>query len=458
MTPTKSLLLCAALAAGARAGDYTALDRYVAAPDPSFRYSLNRTLTYPGLTAYQLDMVSQTWLSTAEVDRPEWRHWVTIYKPDRLTSSTGLLLIDGGSNSGTAPAPDQTLVLLAISAGTILVDVGQVPNQPLRFTGESFTRSEDAIIAYTWDRYLRTGDERWPARLPMTKAAVRAMDAATAFLAQAPDGGVVVKSFIAIGASKRGWTAWSTAQVDPRVIAVAPLVIDMLNLEKVFVHHWEAYGFWSSAVKDYVNAGIMNWLGTPQMDALAEIEDPFAYRGRLALPSYQMGSTGDQFFLPDSPRYYFDQLPGEKYLRFVPNTDHSLGSVSTVVNLAAWVRAVTGNVPRPRFYWTVDHAAGRLTVRTVDVPTQVTLWQASNPKARDFRLETIGAAWTSTPVTGTNGVYTAVLPSPAQGWLAYMMELTFPGDLVFTTEVVVMPDIYPYGPPYADGGKGRRGR
>ena len=31
-------------------------------------------------------------------------------------------------------------------------------------------------------------DSTWPARLPMTKAAVRAMDTATAFLAS-PDGG-----------------------------------------------------------------------------------------------------------------------------------------------------------------------------------------------------------------------------------------------------------------------------
>ena len=88
----------------------------------------------------------------------------------------------------------------------------------------------------------------------------------------------------------------------------------------------------------------------------------------------------------------------------------------------------------------------------MDTPTQVTLWQATNPKARDFRLETLGAKWTSTPVTGVNGVYKIVLPSPVEGWTAYMVELTFPGSddnpLVFTTEVVVMPDIYPFPPPF----------
>ena len=458
----KTVALLSVSAALACAGDYTALDRYVAAPDPSFRYTLSRTLTYPGLTAYQLDMVSQTWLTTAEVNRPEWHHWVTIFKPDTITTQTVLLLIDGGSNSATPPSAGPTLVLLAATAGAIVVDLGQVPNEPLRFAGESADRSEDAIIAYTWDKYLRTGDERWPARLPMTKAAVRAMDAATAFLAQIPGSSVAVKNFVVMGASKRGWTTWSTAAVDPRVVAIAPLVFDALNLQQGFAHHWESYGAWSSAVQDYVNAGIMNWFNMPQMNALLDIEDPYPYRARLALPSYQVAATGDQFFVPDSPRFYFSDLPGEKYLRFVPNVDHSLGSLNVVINLVAWFKSIVGNVPRPRFYWTADRPGGTLTVRTVDQPSQVTLWQATNPKGRDFRLETIGPAWTSTPVTGTNGVYTIPLPAPAQGWSAYVAELSFPGPdnnpLVFTTEVVVMPDIYPFSAPFALPVRTKRGK
>ncbi|MBS1855262.1 MAG: PhoPQ-activated pathogenicity-related family protein [Acidobacteria bacterium] len=452
-------ILCTA---AAHAGDLTALDRYVAAPDPSFRYTLNRTLNYSGMTVYQLDMVSQTWLTTAEVDRPEWHHWVTIYKPDKPSTSSVLLLIDGGSNTPNPPTPDPQMVLLAGSAGAILVDLGQVPNEPLTFAGETAPRSEDAIIAYTWDKFLRTGDERWPARLPMTKAAVRAMDAVTAFLGQLPGGAVTVKNFVVMGASKRGWTTWSTAAVDPRVVAMAPLVFDSLNLEQAFAHHWEAYGAWSSAVQDYVKAGIMNWFGTPQMEALLEIEDPYNYRARMALPTYQVASTGDQFFVPDSPRFYFSDMPGEKYLRFVPNTDHSLGSLSVIANLLTWFQAVTSNDPRPRFYWTADRAGGNLTVRTIDTPTQVLLWQATNPKGRDFRLETIGAAWTSTPLTGANGIYSVPLPSPVQGWTAYMIELDFPGagggSLVFTTEVVVMPDIYPFPSPFPAPARLKRGR
>ena len=45
-----AFLICA-LAPLAHGGDYTALDRYVAAPDAAFRYTLVRTVNLPGLVA-----------------------------------------------------------------------------------------------------------------------------------------------------------------------------------------------------------------------------------------------------------------------------------------------------------------------------------------------------------------------------------------------------------------------
>ena len=58
--------------------------------------------------------------------------------------------------------------------------------------------------------------------------------------------------FVVSGASKRGWTTWTTAAVDKRVVAIIPIVIDLLNVEPSFEHHWQAYGFWAPAIKDYV--------------------------------------------------------------------------------------------------------------------------------------------------------------------------------------------------------------
>ena len=61
-----------------------------------------------------------------------------------------------------------------------------------------------------------------------------------------------MQRFVVSGASKRGWTTWTTAAVDRRVVAIAPAVIDLLNVVPSFTHHWQAYGAWSDAVKDYV--------------------------------------------------------------------------------------------------------------------------------------------------------------------------------------------------------------
>ena len=42
------------------------------------------------------------------------------------------------------------------------------------------------------------------------------------------------------------------------------------------------------------------------------------------MPKFIMNASGDQFFLPDSSQFYFDDLTGDKYLRYVPNADHWL--------------------------------------------------------------------------------------------------------------------------------------
>ena len=96
------------------------------------------------------------------------------------------------------------VALIATRTETVVTEVRNVPNEPLVFAGESEERTEDGIIAYTWDKFLRTGDEKWPARLPMTKSAVRALDTVTAFCASDAGGNVTVDEFFVAGGSKRG--------------------------------------------------------------------------------------------------------------------------------------------------------------------------------------------------------------------------------------------------------------
>src|ERR1700722_1212431 len=98
----------------------TALDAYIAAPDPAYHYSLNSTLTGPGYTDYVINMISQTWRSPSEVNSTVWQHWLEVIVPTNVTSHTDVLEIGGGSNSGTAPtSADSTGVLTALSLGAI---------------------------------------------------------------------------------------------------------------------------------------------------------------------------------------------------------------------------------------------------------------------------------------------------------------------------------------------------
>jgi PhoPQ-activated pathogenicity-related protein len=417
MRKLRNVVLLVSIAfAALGAGKQTALDRYVAEPDKSFHYTLISTTPGPGYTAYLLDLTSQNWRSAAEVDRTEWRHWLTIIRPDQLQGDTGLLFITGGANNNKPPAePDPYLRQLAVDSKSVVTELRMVPNQPLTFTGETKGRTEDSLIAYSWDKFLKGGDDYWPARLPMTKSAVRAMDAVTAFSASAEGGAAAVRRFVVSGASKRGWTTWATAAVDKRVVAIIPLVIDALNTEKSFEHHWRVYGFFSPAIADYIEMKIMDHSGTPRYSELMKIEDPYSYRDRFTMPKLMIDATGDQYFLPDSSRFYFDDLPGEKYLRLVPNADHSLRNSDARDSLEAFYQAILAGRPRPRFSWKFDKD-GSIRVHTADAPSTVKLWQATNPEARDFRLEKLGPAWESTELAASGkGEYVARIEKPAKG-------------------------------------------
>jgi len=411
-----------AVAAGAQPHALTPLDKYVAAPDPSYGFKLVSATAGDGYTVFLLDMTSQRWRSPSKVDRTLWQHWVRIIKPERVTSSIGLLMISGGGNGGPTPPArvDRNLASLALETGSVVAELGMVPNQPLIFGEGARPRKEDTLIAYTWDKFLDTGDETWPARLPMTKSAVRAMDTVTAFCASPEGGKLRVEKFVVTGGSKHGWTTWTTAAVDSRVIAIVPIVIDMLNLEKSFDHHYRAYGFWSPATGDYVAMHIMERLGTPRLRALMKIVEPYEYRDRMTMPKFIVNSTGDPFFLPDSSRFYFDDLPGEKYLRYVPNSEHSLKGTDAWESLSAYYDSVVKGAARPKFSWKFERG-GNIRVIPASRPAEVKLWRATNPKARDFRLDTLGPAWTSTPLAaGRDGSYTAGVAAPPVGWTAFL--------------------------------------
>ncbi|MCB1920130.1 MAG: hypothetical protein KDJ28_09160 [Candidatus Competibacteraceae bacterium] len=430
----------------------TALDRYVAEPDSNYAYTEYASENGGLYTAHFLKMTSQQWRSASEVDHTIWEHEVAIVIPERGfdETDTAILLIDGGDNNDTPmDEVDPVLGVIAWARGVVVAVVRQVPNQPLFFADEvNNGRKEDAILAYSLDKALTTGDPEWAVHLAMTKAAVRAMDTIQEFSAKK---GKTVKDFLVLGGSKRGWTTWLTAAVDKRVRAIVPASIDMLNLGQQFTHHWEAYGFYAPALNDYVEFNLPCRMQTPEGQALLQVVDPYAYRDRYTMPKLILNAAGDQFFTSDSSRFYYEGLPGLKWLRYAPNTDHKQNEDVIMTGLS-WMDDILDNKTSPQIIWALE-GEGTLRISPTSTPKEVKLWQATNPEGRDFRLEKIGAAWTSQILTReADGAYVGTVQRPATGWTAFLVEATFSvaglepanPDQVYTTGIQIIPDTLPF--------------
>lgn len=418
-----------------------ALANYVGKRDTSTNgYKIDQDSHF-GWDGYEMYLASQSWRTGAEVDRPLWEHDMTMAIP-WFTSDDVIMLINGGSNPLKYPSPDSTIAAVCVFLGVNFVQLDQIPNQPLYFTDEvNNSRTEDEILAYSLDKAIDLQNFEWPVHVAMTKAAVKAMD-----LVQKEK--KTLDDFLVIGASKRGWATWLTAAVDPRVKWILPIVIDVFQLPEQVEHHWESYGGYSSAIQDYVDFDLFcrchndPWARVQ----LANIVDPYTMISKYSMPKFIINASGDQFFLPDSSRYYLHSLPGQKWLRYMPNKDHYMEGVlddyNNLLGILGWGANIMSGASNPTYSWYVD-ASNQIVVTANSTPDSVKLWQATNPTARDFRLETVGPIYTSSTLYGSNNVYVGYCPPPASGWTAYFVELTW-GTQVYTSEIVVTPDTLPF--------------
>jgi PhoPQ-activated pathogenicity-related protein len=428
----------------------TALYDYVNTPDASYSWSQVYSSVGSGYTYYVLSMRSQTW-RLGDVSDPYWDHYLKIVVPTGTLADTALLYITGGSNtSGIPTTPDTSMRDIALATHAVTVELRVVPNEPVSFFAETPTRSrsEDEIIAYTFDQFVnhlgQPGNDTWPLLLPMVKSAVRAMDTAQAFIPTVA-AGQTIDDFMVTGYSKRGWTTWLTGAVDNRVTAIIPGVIDLLNMDESMDHHYGFYdGAFSEEVADYQDFDIIQNEMTEANQELGRIVDPYRYlfnSNLTNIPKLLLNSTGDEFFVPDSGQFYLHDLPGTSYVRYIPNTGHGLDSRAATSTLT-FLDAQLNNRTLPQFTWTAEQD-GSIRVQTTTAPTQVLLWQATNLNDRDFRYGYTGIPWTSSVLNNQGGgVYVGNVSVPASGARAYMIELTFPSAIpgspyVFTTEVRV---------------------
>lgn len=419
--------------------------------DPSFRWSVARTFSSDRYHGWVLELVSQTWVDPNTQKSMLWKHWLTITVPKSASSKTAFLHIGGGLIHDLPPAgPNERFLSLALTSGTVVAELWQVPNQPLR-TEEGAGRllAEDALIARLLSRF--SGDDRTLPRYPMVRSAVAAMTAVQECLSRYEPEKNLAERFVVSGSSKRGWAAWLVGLADPRVAAIIPVVINIVNVQACVRHHWDSLGFFSEALRPYVDEHLLpDEIAGPKLSAAIGIEDPFSYLAhpRMTIPKLIVVASGDEYFPCDSTRHYYSKLPGPKFLRVLPNSPHSPADTDVNETIAAWHTLIAHNCPLPKYIF--DHSEkGFITLQSDSKPARVGFWQANNPHAQDFRVDTLGAqAFRYSEVSEDfSGRYYVEVPQPRDGFTACFMEAKYEhggGCLSVTSEVCVTPDILPF--------------
>jgi PhoPQ-activated pathogenicity-related protein len=301
--------------------DGTALDDYVWKNDNHYSWTrmTQPEKTFSGeirgkkWTGYTLNFTSQQWL-TDDVFSPNsdtksvWWHYLVVIVPENVAwKRNATLYITGGWNTGTPPSAEDEDVLLAatLSIGTNMITgtLFNVPNEHAIFKDDPIQkdRSEDSMIAYTWDHFLKDPSQpEWLLYFPMVKAAVRAMDAVKEFTQQTfPELETSLDYYCVAGASKRGWTTWLTAAIDSnRVKGAIPIVLDLINFVEFAHHQYRSYSGWTWALQDYIDMNIMTRLEDPNMILLQQLIDPYFYRDRLTVPKLVVNAVLDEFQEP----------------------------------------------------------------------------------------------------------------------------------------------------------------
>ncbi len=350
-----------------------------------------------------------------------------------------------------------------------------MPDEHITFPQDPIhqSRTEDAIIAYTWAHFLNNTvdgkplNTEWLLRYPMTRAAVRAMDAIQAYSATIGRGFPIVDKFLVAGASKRGWTTWTTASVDPRVVAAVPIVAPIGGIVGSINLHWQAYGEWSFALSDYLEEHLFDFVNAPEFQTILDYVGIDTIYNKLKMPKLVIGTCGDEFFIPDSPRFFWDDLQGEKLLRWIPNAEHSCAghAEDIMAGVQSFYVSIVSGYARPKVSWNISDVDGSIDVYSEGVPVEkAILWKATNAKGRDFRLVVCGdvnnasclnpVLWFPEEIQPISpGRYVASVPPPADGWTGFLVELTYKiGGLSYidpfkvTTPVSVVPLNLPYAP------------
>jgi PhoPQ-activated pathogenicity-related protein len=394
-----------------------------------------------------------------------WIHKLDIYIPKKAQSNNALLYINGGytyDQNGKlilqSPKNSPDFIGIALTNEIVVVDLQNVPNQFLSFEEDFQIRKEDEILAYSYKKVLSDPYKNayWAGHLPMAKSTLKAMDAVQEELKNLS---VNIENFILAGASKRGWAAWLATIADERVSALISFVADVFNVQENIKHICTSYQEkCPPALKDYIYEGIIEKIGTNNMNCLMAIEDPISYLAknttvsRLAVPKYIVNSAGDDFSVPDSSKLYINKLPGSTLLRYIPNSGHYIDKDILSESINSYLNIYLNSYHYPQLKW--EFIANKILVSSSHLPVTTRFWVATNSETRDFRFnkyidnnqEAGNVKYMEFQIDSLIKVQNlyhieATLPCTESGWQAGFIELefSFPNGSIFTlsTEILV---------------------
>jgi len=417
----------------------TALQAYLNNGDNSFKWEIKTRTKGEGVIFYQIHYTSQTWQTIP------WTHELMIMVPDDLQYNDALLFITGGSNKNGVPNTHkvtddlpQEFARMAKLNKSVIALLWQVPNQPLY---DDLT--EDALISYTLHNYQKDHDFNWPLLFPMTKSAVRAMDVVQELSKN--EFSKKVKGFVVSGASKRGWTTWLTGANDKRVVAIGPMVIDMLKMPVNIPYHKVVWGDYSIEIEDYVKLGLAQQFGDgDKSNDLVQMIDPYSYRKTLTMPKMLFMGTNDPYWPVDAVKNYIDDIPGNNHICYTSDAGHDLGDKKKAFStLSAFLGTTVTKGKYPICDYSLSESNGKITV-TVKTTSELLVDAAiysttsSNQEFRDKKWGSVTLGAEKKPVVQVEVDY------PVSGYKAFYVELKykapFGGDFTQCTRMFVTSD------------------
>lgn len=460
-------------------------------------YHLHSIKNSNGIKIITFILESQKWPIKPDnnIETTIWKHKIHLYVPSEILHKTALLYVSGGINYSKERKEEflsskekLDFEKLAEDNKAVVAVIEDVPNQYLFIDGEP--KKEDDILAFTYKKIIEDPDQyaELAGHLPMAKSIIAGMNFTIEILQER---NITIENFVLVGASKRGWAVWLASLEDSRVSAIVPIVIDILNVQNNIEHICRSYiKGCPLALDSYKQYSVLELLMTNASKPLLEIEDPYSYlklpeyQAQASIPKYIINAAGDDFFAPDSAKFYFPELTGEKYLRYLPKAMHyfSGSAITDYLNNAAIINKAIdnyfyfhlNNIELPQISWSFTD--NKVTVNSSIIPKEVHLWTAHNDNERDFRFINNYKYWhllykAFIANTGVDYLFhnlcdncyyeeeiifscppqqecviEASLESFSKGWRASFLELHYEieeREFVATTQINIFPDTYP---------------